>query len=54
MLALAWATAGQAAESMALDMPAQSLSLTLKRVARAGSVELAFDRSVTDALRAPG
>jgi len=34
-------------------MPAQSLSVTLKRVARAGSVELAFDRAVTDNLRAP-
>ncbi|WP_454759549.1 TonB-dependent receptor domain-containing protein [Caulobacter segnis] len=34
-------------------MPAQSLSVTLNRVARAGSVELAFDRGVTDRLRAP-
>lgn len=52
-LVLAWASASQAAASVQLDMPAQSLSLTLKRVARAGSVELAFDRAVTDRLRAP-
>lgn len=52
-LTLAWASAGQAAEALKLDMPAQSLSLTLKRVARAGSVELAFDRAMTDRLRAP-
>jgi iron complex outermembrane receptor protein len=52
-LSLAWASAVQAAASVRLDMPAQSLSLTLKRVARAGSVELAFDRAVTDRLRAP-
>jgi outer membrane receptor protein involved in Fe transport len=51
--ALAGATASQAASSFALDMPAQSLSVTLNRVARAGSVELAFDRAVTDRLRAP-
>ncbi len=38
---------------MTLDMPAQSLSLTLNRVARAGSAELAFDRAFTDRLRAP-
>jgi len=49
----AWATQGLAGVSMTLDMPAQSLSLTLKRVARAGSVELAFDRAMTDKLRAP-
>lgn len=42
-----------AAPALTLDMPAQPLSLTLKRVARAGSVELAFDRAVTDRLRAP-
>jgi hypothetical protein len=52
-LSLAWVSAVQAAASVRLDMPAQSLSLTLKRVARAGSVELAFDRAVTDRLRAP-
>ncbi len=52
-LALAWAATSHAGASIALDMPAQSLSLTLKRVARAGSVELAFDRAVTDKLSAP-
>lgn len=51
--ALVWASASQAATSFALDMPAQSLSVTLNRVARVGSVELAFDRGVTDRLRAP-
>lgn len=50
---LVGATASQAATSFALDMPAQSLSVTLNRVARAGSVELAFNRGVTDHLRAP-
>ncbi len=52
-LAVAWTAASQAATAIQLDMPAQSLSLTLKRVARAGSVELAFDRATTDRLRAP-
>lgn len=52
-LALVWATQSQAGATIGLDMPAQSLSLTLKRVARAGSVELAFDRAVTDKLTAP-
>lgn len=53
-LALAGATESHAGAAIALDMPAQSLSVTLNRVARAGSVELAFDRAVTDRLRAPG
>jgi outer membrane receptor protein involved in Fe transport len=52
-LVLGWATQGHAGAAVTLDMPAQSLSLTLKRVARAGSVELAFDRAATDTLRAP-
>ncbi|WP_156035853.1 TonB-dependent receptor [Caulobacter sp. UNC358MFTsu5.1] len=54
VLAVGQAGASHAADAIALDMPAQSLSLTLKRVARAGSAELAFDRAVTDKLRAPG
>ncbi len=52
-LVLVSATQSHAGAAIALDMPAQSLSLTLKRVARAGSVELAFDRAVTDKLSAP-
>lgn len=51
--ALAGAAESRAATSVVLDMPAQSLSVTLNRVARAGSVELAFDRAVTDRLNAP-
>jgi iron complex outermembrane receptor protein len=53
VLILAWPVESQAGASIALNMPAQSLSLTLKRLARAGSMELAFDRALTDRLSAP-
>jgi iron complex outermembrane receptor protein len=52
-MSLTWTGLSHAASSLMLDMPAQSLSVTLNRMARAGSVELAFDRAVTDKLRAP-
>jgi len=52
-LALAGAGQGRAQALIALDMPRQSLSVTLNRLARAGSIELAFDRAVTDRLSAP-
>jgi len=52
-LGAAAASAHAAAPGANLDLPAQSLSITLNQVARTGAAELIFDRAVTDGRRAP-
>jgi iron complex outermembrane receptor protein len=42
-----------APSEVALDLPPQSLSVTLNQVARTGAFEVVFDRTVTDAKRSP-
>lgn len=51
--ALLAAPALAAPTEVALDLPPQSLSMTLNQVARTGAFEVVFDRALTDAKRSP-